>query len=108
MRLSILILENGVIIAAQYEKHPYADVFRVTEYARSPDFPINECMLYYSGLQFRFSASAPGADDLKEALEPVLNRNNTWSNEFLERQRQVISVGIMVFTPMAFWRVAGQ
>jgi len=86
------VFQDGVLMAAQYEAHPYADIYRVTEYATSPDFPIREFVLYDTGFQFRFPASAPGAENLGKALSPVLNRNNVWSNDFLRRQRQVISV----------------
>ena len=87
-------LTYGVAITAQYEKHPHADVYRVTEYAVSPGFPIKKFILYPSGLQFSFYASAPGAKELKNILAPVLNKNNEWSGEFPRRQRQVFSVVI--------------
>jgi len=87
-------LKDGVTITAQYETHRCADVYRVTEYASSLEFPIKKFVMYPTGLQFSFYASAPGAEDLVNALTPVLNCNNTWSNEFLQRQKQVISVTI--------------
>jgi len=85
-------LENGVAVAAQYKIHPYAYTYDISEYASSPDFPIREFVMYNSGLQFRFPATAPGADDLKNTLDSVLNAYNTWSAEFVRRQRGVISV----------------
>jgi len=50
--------------------------------------------MYPTGLQFNFYASTPGAKDLVNALTPVLNRNNRWSNEFLQRQKQVFIVTV--------------
>jgi hypothetical protein len=92
-------VENGMIIEARFEQYIYGNVYRTVKYAVSDGFPFSGAVLLNSGLQIS-SAFEQNKDMILDkghyldALTSVLNKNNMYSNEFLQRQRGVFRVFI--------------
>jgi len=92
-------VKNGMIIEARREQYSYGDAYRTIEYAVSDGFPFDGMALLGSGLQFGSDLQAnrdliPDKGRYIDALTSILNVNNVYSSEFLERQRRVFRVFI--------------
>ena len=89
--------KNGMLIEARYEQYKYGNVYRTVKYAVSDGFPFDGMAILGSGLQFGSKLEAnkdliPDKGHYIDALTSVLNKNNVYSNEFLQRQRRVFRV----------------